>query len=320
MMNCETIDAILDDHRLGRLEPTEQAAVNAHLAGCNACAAAWSADRTLRAESMGEPPPRLLAQVLRRVSEPRAQPRAAARAGWWSLAAAAVVTAAVVAAGRWYPASSKGGAAPPQAAAPAVSAPRSAVALAGFVAGIDYEVLTAPPLGADADGRIPVTEFFMFLCFPCYDFEAELAAWYADASSRVALTRVPSLFYPGAELHARAFYTAAALGKLDAMHAAFYEEIHVRGNRLESDDALAALFARFGVDGATFARVFNSPEVDDDVRRAVELNRRFAITATPTMVVAGRYSTRRLAVVDALVAAVAEGSAPSAGAAAGPIF
>jgi thiol:disulfide interchange protein DsbA len=123
------------------------------------------------------------------------------------------------------------------------------------------------------------------------------------------LTRVPSIFYPAAELHARAFYTAAALGKLDAMHAAFYEEIHVRGNRLDSDEALAALFARFGVDGATFARVFDSSEVDEDVRRAVELNRRYRVTATPTLVVAGRYSTRHLAVVDALVDAVAQGSA-----------
>lgn len=307
-MNCATVDAILDDHRYPQLDAWQQQAVGTHLDGCAECAAAWSADLALRGESMGAPPPRLLAQVLRRVAEPRAQRRAAARAGW-ALAAAAGIAAVVVAAGRWYPASSD---LPQLSAAPDVAARlQTSGPLAAFVAGRDYEVLSAPPLAATADGRIPVTEFFMFLCFPCYDFESELVGWYADASSRVELTRVPSLFREGSELHARAFYTAAALGKLEAMHPAFYDEIHVRGNGLDTSDALAALFARFGVDDATFRRVFNSSEVDADVRQAVELNRRYTITATPTMVVAGRYATRQLAVVDALVAAEAERAATS---------
>ena len=309
-MNCATADAILDDHRYARLDSTEQQAVGAHLDGCAACAAAWSADRALRGESMGEPPPRLLAQVLHRLAEPRRQPRVAARAGW-ALAAAAVV-AAVVVAGRWYAASSGGGDGVPRTtAAPEVAARQLTTPLSAYVAGRDYEVLSASPLVAEVDGRIPVIEFFMFLCFPCYEFEPELVSWYANANSQVALTRVPAIFRPGAELQARAFYTAAALGKADAMHAAFYDEIHVRGNPLDSTEALAELFARFGVDDATFTRVFNSSEVEDDVRQAVALNRRYAVTATPTMVVAGRYSTRQLAVVDALVAEQAQSSAAS---------
>lgn len=308
-MNCATIEAILDEHRSARLDSTEQQAVGAHLDGCAACAGAWSADRALRGENMGDPPPQLLAQVLRRAAGPQPQPRAAVRAAWL-LATAAGVAAVVVAAGRWHPAGEGGDGAPPQAAAPAASAPERSAPLSAFVAGRDYEVLSASPLAAAADGRIPVTEFFMFLCFPCYDFESELVSWYADASSRVALTRVPAFFRDGAELHARAFYTAAALGKLEEMHAAFYDEIHVRGNRLDTNEALAALFARFGVDDATFTRVFNSSEVEDNVRQAVALNGRYEITATPTMIVAGRYATRQLAVVDALVAAEAQRNGP----------
>ena len=78
----------------------------------------------------------------------------------------------------------------------------------------------------------------------------------------MSLTRVPALFNAAASLQARAYYTAEALGKLDAMHAAFYEEIQERGNALASRAALAEFFSRFGVDAATFDATFDSGEVD----------------------------------------------------------
>ena len=93
------------------------------------------------------------------------------------------------------------------------------------------------------------------------------------------------------------------------MHAAFYDEIHTRGNLLSSREALAELFARFDVDAATFAAVFDSAHVDARVQQAVALSREYGIRATPSLVVAGRYSTNPpwparnvLAVVDQLVA------------------
>jgi thiol:disulfide interchange protein DsbA len=178
-----------------------------------------------------------------------------------------------------------------------------------FVAGRDYDVLAVPlPSTADAEG-VAVTEFFMFLCLPCYAFEPELMRWSAGASDQVALTRVPALFNREAALHARAFYTAEALGRLDTMHMAFYDEVHVRGNRLSSREALAEFFARFDVDGATFDAVFDSGDVDARVQRAVALTRAYGIDAVPALVVAGRYVTSpgmagpsALAVVDQLVA------------------
>jgi thiol:disulfide interchange protein DsbA len=140
-----------------------------------------------------------------------------------------------------------------------------------------------------------VTEFFMFLCFPCYSFEPDLDRWEARNPSDVSLTRVPAMFRPEAQLQARAYYTAEVLGKLEAMHDAFYDEIHERGNALATRAALADFFERFGVDGATFDATFDSSEVDARMQRAAALNREYAITSTPTLVVAGRYSTAGLA-------------------------
>jgi protein dithiol oxidoreductase (disulfide-forming) len=168
------------------------------------------------------------------------------------------------------------------------------VAAVQFVAGRDYDVLpgaTGRPAVA-ASGQIEVTEFFMFWCFHCYTFEPALDRWEAQAPRDVTLTRVPAMFNPDARLQARAYYTAEVLGLRDAMHDAFYDEIHERGNALTSRAALADFFQRFGVDAATFDATFDSSEVDARMQRAAALNREYGITATPTLVVAGRYATR----------------------------
>jgi thiol:disulfide interchange protein DsbA len=119
------------------------------------------------------------------------------------------------------------------------------------------------------------------------------------------------MFNAVAELHARAYYTAEALGKVDAMHDEFYAEIHERGNALASRASLAEFFERFGVDAATFDAAFDSREVDARMQYAVALNREYRIHATPTLVVAGRYRTspsfrgpELVAVLDHLVAEI----------------
>jgi thiol:disulfide interchange protein DsbA len=60
---------------------------------------------------------------------------------------------------------------------------------------------------------------------------------------------------------------------------------------LASRAALAEFFARYGVDAATFDATFDSTEVDARVQRAIALSREYGIDATPSLVVAGRYST-----------------------------
>ncbi len=308
-MNCATIDTILDEHRTATLSPTERQSVAAHLAACARCTASWEANEALLRDDVCDPPPELLARV-RRIGETPPAPRRWRHASG-ALAAAAVVGAAVLLALR------------PWATAPEASPAAAAVPVApALVGGRGYDVLARPAAAVTA-GKIGVTEFFMYPCFHCFAFEDELTDWATRSAEHVALTRVPAIFNPQAELLARAFYTAEILGKGAAMHRAFYEEIHRRANPLSSREALAELFARFGVDAAAFAAVFDSPAVDARVREAAALGREYRISATPTLVVAGRYSTnptvsqgRVLEVVEQLVAeerraaSCAAGSAP----------
>jgi thiol:disulfide interchange protein DsbA len=327
-MNCDAIDSILDDHRAPRLSAAERQDLAAHLASCVRCAGASSAHDALAGEEIAEPPPELFARVLKSVGAAQVHAHHIRRRGWRVGVAAVAAVALVAVVARYLPLDSHvitrtlsstslavvarylrldfgagEGGSPERAVVGAQAAPR-------FAAGRDYDVLAVARPSADAE-RVTVMEFFGFWCFPCYGLEADLTRWSAEASDRVAFTRVPVLFdrYPEAALHARAFYAAEALGKLDAMHAAFYDEIHMRGNRLSSREALAGFFARFGVDGATFDSVFDSPDVDARVQRAVALTREYGIDSVPALVVAGRYLTSPgmagpevLAVIDQLVA------------------
>ena len=288
-MNCETIDSFLDDHLVPRLSPAERQRAADHVRGCVRCSAAWAADEALRGETIAEPAPELFATLLHRISAAPAQAETTRHRRWAALAAAAAAVAIVAVAARWAVVEPEG------AAPPAVSsAPSPPVDSSPFVPGRDYVVLAGasarPDAAAPAD-KIEVIEFFMPECFPCYAFEPELARWEADAPSDVVLTRVPAMFNPLAELHARAYYTAEALGNLDTLRAEIYDEIHVRGNSLGSRDAVADFFGRFGVDRATFEATFDSVEVDARLERAAALAREYSVNATPTIVVAGRYST-----------------------------
>jgi thiol:disulfide interchange protein DsbA len=128
--------------------------------------------------------------------------------------------------------------------------------------------------------------------------------------------RVPAVWNSVLQLHARAFYTAEALGKSDEMHAEFFREIHERGNALDSEAKLLAFFGRFGVDATAFQSAFDSFAVQAKLQRADELNRRYRIQSVPTIIVNGKYTTSGdgvgnyeewLQVVDELVAAERDG-------------
>lgn len=299
-MQCETIDSMIDDHLVARLTGAERQRVAEHVLGCARCSAAWAADDALRADVIADPAPELFAAVLRRIAAAPVRRRAAGRSRWLWLAGAAAAVAVVAIATRWSFDE-------PEASAPSAlsSELEATVPASPFVAGRDYEVL-ATRAAEGATGKIEVTEFFMFLCFPCYALEPDLDRWEAELPDDVVLTRVPAMFRPEAQIQARAYYTAEVLGKLDAMQDAFFDEIHERGNALASRAALAEFFERFGVDAAVFDATFDSSEVEARMLRAVALNREYSIRATPTIVVAGRYSTNPLgiglAVVDHLVA------------------
>lgn len=164
-------------------------------------------------------------------------------------------------------------------------------ASARFQLGTHYERLSPTQPTSSSAERVEVAEVFTYGCPHCYEFESYIAPWARSQSSAISFVRIPATWNDLVRLHARAFYTADALGKLDEMHEAFFAEIHERGNRLDTRDAVAAFFGRFGVAPAVFAETFDSYDVHTRVQRAEDLARRYQIRGVPAIVVNGKYTS-----------------------------
>ena len=154
-------------------------------------------------------------------------------------------------------------------------------------------VPTQPTVGG-AD-KIEVAEFFYYLCPHCYNFEPLLKGWAADKPANVRFVQVPAMWNQILVLHGRMYYTAEILARngviadAAAFNATVYDEIHRRNNQLSSEDAILKLFERFNVSADDFDRTWNSFEVDQKLRVAADLARRYSVNSTPTIVVNGKY-------------------------------
>jgi thiol:disulfide interchange protein DsbA len=189
-----------------------------------------------------------------------------------------------------------------------------------FEAGKHYTVLSAPqPTSTDA-GKVEVAEVFMFGCPACFAFEPHVQSWLERKADYVNFVRIPAPWNPQAVLHARAYYTAEALGKTAEIDGVFFDEIHTKRNPLETEEKIAAIFAQHGVDAAAFKSTFNSFAVNTKLKRAEELIGRYRVESTPTVVVNGKFLTqgRQAGSYDAWFAIIDDLAARERAAAAGP--
>ena len=73
--------------------------------------------------------------------------------------------------------------------------------------------------------RIEVIEFFWYGCPHCALFEPHLRRWVARQQPDVRFTASPAVWRAEMEPHARAYYTAKALGRLDDVHSALFNAL-----------------------------------------------------------------------------------------------
>ena len=159
-----------------------------------------------------------------------------------------------------------------------------------------FRLMPTQPTVGGAD-KIEVVELFMYSCPYCYSVDPYFSRWAAEADAGVRPLRIPVIFNRIAQIHAQLYFTAeilAANGQLDdwpALHNAVFAEFHQRGNRLISVDSIQKLFARFGVAAEDFDKTWNSFPVNQKMRLAADLTRRYGVASVPAFVVAGKYRT-----------------------------
>jgi thiol:disulfide interchange protein DsbA len=166
-----------------------------------------------------------------------------------------------------------------------------------FTEGKHYNrLMPAQPTVSGGD-RIEVAEVFWYGCGHCATFDPYINRWAEDVPGDVVFVRIPAVWNRTLQTHARAFYTAQVLARNgvlkdpEALHTGFFTEYHANGNTLSTEGRLKEFFARFGVDAESFDKAWNSFEVDQMLRRAADLNRRYGITGVPAIVVNGKYRT-----------------------------
>jgi len=163
---------------------------------------------------------------------------------------------------------------------------------ADFAEGVHYKLLKPAQPTNVAPGKVEVVEVFWYACGHCYLIEPRLEAWIQKGKpANVEVVRLPATWNEVLKTHARVFYTAELLGRLPQLHNEIFREVNVRGNRLDTPDKIEAFFVSHGVSKADFQKAFAGFAVDSKVNRAVDLNRRYRIASTPTVIVSGKYVT-----------------------------
>jgi thiol:disulfide interchange protein DsbA len=154
--------------------------------------------------------------------------------------------------------------------------------------GEGYELINPPQPTADP-GKVEVIEFFWYGCPHCYHFEPDINAWLKTKPDNVTFIRQPAIFNAHWAAHAKAYFTAEALGAVEKMHADFYNAIQNQKRALETEDDLAKFFAEHGVSETDFRKAYKSFAVDTKMRQAESMAARYGVTGTPSLAVNGKY-------------------------------
>mgnify|MGYP000856795337 CR=1 FL=1 len=160
-----------------------------------------------------------------------------------------------------------------------------------FKEGKDFKRLDKPVAPDAPAGKVDVIEFFWYSCPHCNAFEPTLDAWVKAAPKDLSVRRVPVAFNASFVPQQKLYYALEGMGKLDAVHAKVFRAIHVEKLKLAKDDDIFAWVGNQGVDVAKFKEVYNSFTVNNQARRAAQLQGEYGVEGVPSMGVAGRYYT-----------------------------
>ncbi|MDE2306398.1 MAG: thiol:disulfide interchange protein DsbA/DsbL [Gammaproteobacteria bacterium] len=161
--------------------------------------------------------------------------------------------------------------------------------------GVNYTRLVPAQPTFAPPGQVEVLEFFWYACPHCYALDPLVEAWRKTKAPYISFSRIPVMWSPSHRSLARLFYTLQVLGKLDQLHTAIFNEIHVNNDPLtgdtdaQSEQMQLAFVTKHGVSAADFKNAYHSFTVETDLQRADEQMQRYHITGVPTFVINGKY-------------------------------
>ena len=155
--------------------------------------------------------------------------------------------------------------------------------------GIEYTAYKKPFPVTTGD-KIEVREVFWYGCPHCFTLDAPLNKWRKEGiPANAEFIRMPAIFRDSWMVHARAYYAFDSLDQTEELHHALMNAMHVKKQRLVTEDQIADFVSTQGIDRKKFVDAYNSFSVDALSRQAKIMTGRYAIKGVPSVVVDGRY-------------------------------
>ena len=138
--------------------------------------------------------------------------------------------------------------------------------------------------------KVEVLEVFAYSCNHCFNFETSLEQFEKNKANYINFVRMPVVYSEAYKMHARIYYTAESLGKLNSMHLEVFKAIHLNRKRLMNEKEIYELFEKHGVSKNQFESRFRSFTVESKINRAERLTKKYKIRSTPTLVINGKFA------------------------------
>lgn len=184
----------------------------------------------------------------------------------------------------------------------AASTGAAAAPAAPYTDGVEYITLPAPYQRDSSSGKVEVVEVFSYACIHCADFSTYADDLRKSLPPGVEFKLLPAPFNDTWVPFARAYYAAKKMGILDQTHDALFLAKFRDQYPINSMDEIANFYASHGADRAEFLRIANSPEVDAQIKKDLDLIQRWGVDGTPTIVVDGKYRSANVKSFDQLAA------------------
>lgn len=159
---------------------------------------------------------------------------------------------------------------------------------ADFEEGKNYFTISEPEQYEKTD-KIEVIMFFWYGCSGCYKVDPRVEKWQNALPGDVTFKRLPAIFFPHWEIHARIFYTLEEMGVPYETHRNVATIIEGKQLVVEAEEELPPLLDKINVNRDDFMRIFNSAKISEKIDNLYPLLHRFGLSSVPAMVINGKY-------------------------------
>ena len=142
-----------------------------------------------------------------------------------------------------------------------------------------------------SNNEISVVEYFSYGCTHCYRLEQFIDAWLETKGEDVTFSRVAVPTREDWIPYARAYYIIEDLGITEKVHALIFRAIYVNKQPMGQKSLLKRMLTGVAeVEPETFEEVWASDRIPEMVQNAAIEMRDLGVNASPTIVVAKKYS------------------------------